>query len=119
MTEKEILKGNKLIAEFMNYQQDKKNLQIFHLKGIEKSIGGKVFYHSSWDWLMMVADKIENLDYNIGIEKITHYCENRIKKEHYCTIMGKDIYILEHDKNKLNAIYKSIIKFIKWYNKKE
>ena len=114
MTKKEILEGNKLIADFMNYRQDKKDPQVFHLKGIEKSIGGKVFYHSSWDWLMMVVDRIdlihphgrtfiEGQRDNPKKEIVNWWC-NLGEAYHHSTI------------SKIDAVYQAVIKFIRWFN---
>lgn len=45
MKRKGLIEGNKLIAEFMNHNQG-------------------LFYHSSWDELMPVVDKIESIHTN-------------------------------------------------------
>lgn len=50
------MKDNKLIAEFMGAEPDKKT---FFRTGKEV-----YFYHTSWDWLMPVVEKIYQLDSN-------------------------------------------------------
>lgn len=78
-------------------------------------------FHSSWDWLMPVIDKIENgledcLGY-VAIEKynIESYSPGSLKRRlvffHYKE-NGKRFIGQE----KLNAVYRSVIEFIKWYN---
>ena len=59
-------------------------------------------YHESWDWLMPVVDKIENLKYSVEI--VGNYC----KISH--------IQCSQH--SKILATYKAIAEFIKWYNEK-
>lgn len=76
-------------------------------------------FHSSWDWLMPVVEKIEStriLDYNIRVTidstrtiiSITHSGKGSIKTFY------KGIY--EDSDDKITRTYKVIIEFIKWYN---
>ena len=61
MTDKEILDGNKLVAEFMGAKMWVEN---YHGINIIKFPNESTFdlfglkYHSSWDWLMPVIGKI-------------------------------------------------------------
>ena len=109
MSKEEILKGNKLIASFMDIDDS-----------IPHDHQGIYLYHSSWDWLMDVIKKIELLkikDYNIRVSidsvrcfiSITHFYEGSIK------IFYKNIY--NDNDSKMERIYKLIIEFIKYYNK--
>ena len=52
-TDKEILEGNKLIAEFMT-GQSKDSKVFFKLNCVDTELK----YHPSWDWLMPVIGKI-------------------------------------------------------------
>ena len=62
-------------------------------------------YHASWDWLMPVVDKIERIknsdDYEVDIFG------------NCCDIGGRFEAI---GKTKIEATYKAVIEFIKWYN---
>jgi hypothetical protein len=65
-------------------------------------------YHTSWDWLMPVVEKIESLGYNVDIDGES------------CVIILtlqplKLIWNHESD-TKLSAVYTACIKFINWYN---
>ena len=68
MTDKEIIEGNKLIAEFMglNYEDVVKDIWYnYQQLGYRNSDfmnfpENYKFYHSSWDWLMPVVEKIKN-----------------------------------------------------------
>ena len=52
-------------------------------------------YHTSWDWLMPVVEKIKDLGYSQELDKIDNVltCDLRI-----------------------NSLYKAVVEFIKWYN---
>lgn len=131
MTEQEILDGNRLIAEFMGVTISKKTLfkndkdietivvdvysrPSFFNDALYGAYGWASYedlklmlYHSSWDWLMPVVEKIENLGlYDISI--IVDTC--RISGD------GYDKTICE-EWMKIGIVYKSVVEFIKWYNK--
>lgn len=66
LTQEEIIEGNKLIAEFMNYNDVdcsycKNNYDCNHIQcGLSKEEKEELLqYHTSWDWLMGVVEKIE------------------------------------------------------------
>ena len=83
MTNKEIIEGNRLIAEFMGLKRgwwvhqekplidDKK--QWCDLDG-KTFLGSKVYFdndlkfHSLWDWIMPIVQRISELDYEIIFE---------------------------------------------------
>ena len=89
--------GNKLIAEFM---------------GWESNIEDVFDYYSSWDWLMSVVEKIENMEVNnVFYEVLIGYC--------FCSIRLKDeknflsVSTTEFECNKkIDAVWKTVIKFI-------
>jgi len=70
-------------------------------------------YHSSWDWLMPVVEKIESI-FNDDYLTITI-------RDNKCTIENEQQTInikSSHDSaNKFTAIYSACLKFIQWYNK--
>ena len=133
MKTKEITENNKLIAEFMGMKPSK----IFGKYSIskdhctcnedtpDKAMNGFASiakYNTSWDWLMPIVEEIEKEGFSVyiasgwkrhsGITKITHVCD--------ITISGFFSKNHEHwsrfDDNKINAVYLTIIDFIKWYN---
>ncbi|MCP3682375.1 MAG: hypothetical protein GY861_06755 [bacterium] len=83
--------NNKLIAEFMG----KEIYQHYHESN----------YHSSWNWLMPVVDKIEDM----GCEVVITNGE--------CTISGNDYYVEIIGKNRRGATYDAVVEFINQYNK--
>jgi hypothetical protein len=119
METKYVLKGNKLIAEFMlNKKGD-------YFSGVPFGGGGWIIktddkeelnnflkslkFHSSWDWLMPVVEKIwgiignrENLFY-FDISDLT-MVENK-------TIFSNSPLI-----DNITDCYNVVVEFIKWYN---
>lgn len=111
MTQEEILEGNKLIAEFMGYDYFKNH---YIHRDSNTPIGNmftedKIQYHSSFDWLMPVVEKIEALGYSVFIQN--DCCWLRVARA------GMKIPIITHlSDNKITSTYKAVIEFIKWYN---
>ena len=51
------MKNNKLIAEFM--QESSEGFNLYDYNGCHYKVG-ELMFHTSWDWLMPVVEKIEN-----------------------------------------------------------
>lgn len=115
--------SNKLIAEFMGYDDVNCNICKYNydcnhlqcgLSNLEQDT--LLIYHSSWDWLMPVVEKINSLNYEV------------ILYNDSCKIMYKNYTIEEHDTmykihngtvcDLLRSTHESIIEFINLYNKK-
>jgi len=102
------MKDNKLIADFMGVEstdglvfQDA-NTKEFH----------SIKYHTSWDWLMPVVEKINTIDdYKFSVN--IYY--------HYTTITNNltliDIIDESTDKDTMSGCYNAVVKFIIEYNK--
>ena len=86
--------NNKMIAEFMG----KEIYQHYHESN----------YHSSWDWLMPVVEKIESLGYVFTIQGG--------KAEYGEMISETRCFIAE---NKRSSTYNAVVEFINQYNKDE
>jgi len=150
------LENNKLIAEFMAINNEFDFCDIddyyfsFKKKDIEnidewidevestknnlcklKDFYDSLLYHSSWDWLMPVVEKIESLDlrkngYDFpkvkignGVEIFCYatYRGTCYEWKQWMSISGElHDYVNQYD-TKIKAVYKAIIEFIKWYNK--
>ena len=94
-----VIEGNKLIAEFMGwekspypntpnkmYRDDNVNVLSIHVADLQ--------YHTSWDWLMPVVEKIESLHAEIHGDKIKYF-EFSISNKYY---------------------WLAVVDFIQWYN---
>ncbi|MBK7377315.1 MAG: hypothetical protein IPJ02_17720 [Chitinophagaceae bacterium] len=67
MNKEQVIEGNKLIAEFDGYtfEPDSKlnNIKgVFRKEGKLSMLENELKYHSSWDWLMPVVEKIAFTD---------------------------------------------------------
>lgn len=81
-------------------------------------------FHTSWDWLMPVLDKIEKM----GHQTVASQMDFGGEKHHYINIMTNVDFIKATPDNpyklggqafsKFAAYYEGIIEFIKWYNRK-
>lgn len=100
MTKEEIIEGNKLIDEFNE----------FYLKNLGFS-DTELNYNTSWDCLMPVVEKINNLNskYEINIYSLVvtlfSYSPGETKAK------------FDNSKfTKIIAVWLTVIEFIKWYN---
>lgn len=122
------IENNKLIAEFMGWDIVEKYTRMFGYGGgyvskghedadlkvsLYKNTKGSLFhkrdlkFNISWDWLMPVVEKIESTQpegYNTLIEGAN------------CWIETEPISFEGMGKTKLEATYKAVVEFIKWYN---
>lgn len=100
----------------MGYKYSKKDSAWINYRGATKIINhhmNLLKYDSSWDWLMPVVEKIEDLGFIVEIE--SKYCGIR-----QCdSFSGNETIIVKliEGSTKKKAIYKAVIEFIKWYNK--
>ena len=126
MTSEEILDGNKLIAEFMGAVTHKTAPVIIspYIKNDEVWYGDNTIpneqressfriselkYHSSWDWLMPVVEKIENvLDGDVSISI----------KDDSCNINSNYYGISVEGYTKIESVWIACVKFITCYNLK-
>lgn len=115
-----ITRHNKLIAEFMGGTESKDGVfSVCGKFGIERILTMNLEYHTSWDWLMPVVEKIENLEY---IDRMGRFHFNAINfEENYtCVVTDKEEYFTQVEgETKIDATYLSVVEFIKWYNEQK
>ena len=99
------MKDNKLIAEFMGRGGTFNHDKTMICTGIFPDTMTLMKYHTSWDWLMPVVEKIESLGYVFTIQGG--------KAEYGEMISETRCFIVE---DKLSSTYKAVIEFIKEYN---
>ena len=132
MEQKQIIEGNKIIAEFMGKtRRYETTIEIFY---------DNLKYHSSWDWLMPVVEKIEGIDADKnmidGTGRNFHF---DIGKRFTRVIYDWNSYSISHeqlnmetfgkfkesfqeyrhsffDNNKLHSTWRAVVDFINWHN---
>lgn len=114
--EQEIIDGNKLIAEFMGLKSLTKREYENHpdhsnLSVDEYSIIEYQRYHTSWDWIMPVVEKIESMNYSTGINFIPG-----LGHSFHFLSGGAEINKSRAAATKIGACYKAVIDFINYYN---
>jgi hypothetical protein len=122
-----IEEGNKLIAEFMGLKSEWKkypNPQLDRLEVDKGTHWDEAKYHTSWDWLMPVVEKIENSKHSNYGEKIKFFVFSMA--QFHCSIIGhtgirqpgcyyQTPYGYEPP-SKIMAVWEAVIGFIQWYN---
>ena len=92
--------NNMLVAEFMGFKNTTptdKDFNIFEKEGESLMEAMSMKYHSSWDWLIPVVQKIQTIEPD---QNATYGLEVRFSPFTYS----------------LESIYKGVIEFIKKYN---
>lgn len=101
----ETIQGNKLIARFMGGKQYPIG-KWWHLPNTSGYVTtGKLKYHTSWDWLMPVVQKIRDMPMIKGLVLAqTSYWENILEA----------LTVVEID-----TLFLAVIAFITWYNSQQ
>jgi hypothetical protein len=119
MSEVNVIEGNKLIATFDGWKFELIEKQGLVLvsgscyfkdtwEEVNKFCGEKLKYHTSWDWLMPVVEKIEHEI--TPVEILDFQC--RISR----TIYNPEQILTTSDESKIAAVYNAVVQFIKFYN---
>jgi hypothetical protein len=109
---------NKLIAEFMGYIDNGCSEEGFliHPKTNYDVEINNLMFHSDWNWLMEVVEKIENISFN----KSDIFFNVTIGSGLYCTIQDSNfdglLEINTSEETRIKTVYKAVFEFIKWYN---
>jgi len=100
--------ANKLIAEFMGKLSEDGYRVTFPISNNESRINyvGDLKYHTSWDWLMPVVEKIENFGYEFII------AESRCYVKHNTDHSIEELFHIETIGSKIDTTYKAVVEFI-------
>ena len=115
MTTDEIVKGNKLIAEFMGWHFEPAFSDVNTTRydrwitpySPAWATAEQMAFHSSWDWLMPVVEKISEIDNQAGEEMAAH-----MRNAALDDLAILNTSILCHK----DEVYKRVVAYIKWYN---
>lgn len=116
----EVENNNVLIATFLELKCDKEGW--FYGMGLHGNMAfapSEMHFHTKWEWLMLVIDKIELLRVgnNVSI-RVVYECTN----EFFQFTIHDENYVIHvitrsHVQNKLTTIYGAVVEFINSYNK--
>lgn len=102
---KNVTENNKLIAEFMGYintTPTDKDFNIYENKNGDMLEAMSMKYHSSWDWLMPVIQKIYLMDeYDKWIDTLGMFASSIQNSLGSASLLHT---------------YEAVVEFIKWYN---
>lgn len=144
--DEKIIESNSLIAQFMGYSIDDKNeffsgihyytmdtdsgktYDQLTIENVRSHTEGFVWnytdlterrYDNSWDFLMQVIEKINQtfVTYNKDHKFRYRFCIN----DDWCQVLNKNkeaifYYQAKGDEKLIDAAYKTVVKYIKWYN---
>ncbi len=123
MTEEKIINGNRLIAEFMDFKYKEGCDDRFVVqRSIKEKMKWLVIkadalkYHSSWDWLMPVVEKIRDNNCLVSIRFNRQMNTTSTVIVCFENKWIKDLDI--HDVG-IKSTYKAVVEFINWYNKQK
>lgn len=107
----EVIEGNKLIARFMG----EVTTETAEWISTTKRLVSELAYHSSWDWLMPVVEKInamDNREYDVIIWRSDCHINNREQVLIESSILRGNMTLIE-------TVWGCIVEFIKWYNQNQ
>lgn len=144
-----VIESNSLIAQFMGYSIDDKNEFFYGLHyykidadsdktydqltidNVRNHTEGFVWnytdfterrYDNHWDFLMQVIEKINQtfVTYNKDHKFRYRFCIN----DDWCQVLNKNkeaifYYQAKGDEKLIDAAYKTVLKYVKWYNEQE
>jgi hypothetical protein len=103
--------NNRLIAEFLEFQQTNigwYDTEEVLLRTERDNTFDDLKFHTDWNWLMKVVDKIEGYNYGATLFIIED------ERCHVNTQNGFEIDSVGH--TKIEAVYNACVEFVKWYN---
>ena len=124
-----IIENNKIIAEFLDWEFDdlSETFETPFLKLVEpQAFGDEQFscklqdfeleFHSDWNWLMSVVEKIESLsdEENNGKFFFEIYLDSAIIFSNGDYVNG--LIEVMGQGSRINNVYQTCVEFIKWYN---
>ncbi len=124
LTVEEILEGNKLIAEFMGYRVFHKRYPKNHgigapEKEFKDCIVEKTKYHSSWDWSILVVDRINGMGKAFNLAMFKNYISLTVEKfenKFYKDFSFSHAEYITSEQTGKEAMFKLLVKFIEWHN---
>lgn len=113
--------NNTLLAEFLGWKECYTPLENYFDNNGDTFLESELLFHSNWNWLMKVVEKIESLGM---LFKVSRWREDEVLTNGYwCTISDSfsgvefaDSAYIDDTETRIEAMYLACIEFIKWYN---
>ncbi|MBC7845527.1 MAG: hypothetical protein H7Y10_03445 [Flavobacterium sp.] len=107
--------NNKIIGDFMQWKTPSIIVDGSTTFPNGWEYNDKLKYHSDWNWLMEVVEKIESFNYDFkilgGYWVVVCDCDpNRNESEEILESFGE---------TKINTVYNACVEFINWHNKQK
>lgn len=118
------MKDNEIIAEFMKVDF---SLPYMWRPGSTMEMRVEFLdYHKTWDWIIPVVEKIENLDLSVLYDENNFMNVEVSIDTGHCNIYVQLNYdpahritgISNYDIPKIDLVYSQVVNFIKWYNER-
>ncbi len=118
--------NNRLIAEFMGGQRVLLDKDVYNMPTHNSLCYGvnELKYHTSWDWLMPVVERIRSVtSYDrdrFGTEVVIYGNKTSIKSGGYGEKEHGKLFFNRTIRGKYNSkehTYEAVVEYIKWYNK--
>ena len=82
---------------------------------------GKFSYHSDWNWLMGVVEKIKGLGFKFNCfltneKSYTTFSDYTDTTQHSFVCIGANGKSYDTENNSIKAVYNACVEFVKWYN---
>ena len=124
MENKEILECNKMIAEFDGWSIENSfpDSNRTYVKNGAVELDTTFKYHTLWDWLMPVVEKIERMDNELFTVIITNdLCEitQFVNTDADLLKCSEAMVVSKLTDSKITSTFKAVVEFIKWYNEKK
>lgn len=109
-----------ILARFMGFTIDKSGYSKTtkygqNLENYSSYTTTQVLYDTSFDWIMPVVEKIEELGYISTIEKLSIGSEHRVWFNEKMSLI--EVANGARDDSKLTAIFLACVNFVLWYKK--
>ena len=121
-----IIENNKLIAEFMEFEKTKQGGLYISPEGFEWErfldvenyiLPNQFLFHSSWDWLMKVVEKIHSMQsYGVLINPNGTYIQDEDDKVICMTFKNEEVNGEIISSSNIEATFNCCAEFVKWYN---
>lgn len=105
---KTIVEKNRMIAEFMGLRYGRSSVKTYVIENNKEVLPKDLKYHTSWDWLMPVVEKIESLGYEFQITKEEAYFKD--------TDGDFEIVASAFNGSIMDNTYNAVVQFIEWFN---